>query len=476
MTRAALASFDGVQRRFTVRGEAGGVTVVDDYGHHPAEVKATLLGAREAFRRRVVCLFQPHRYTRTRDLHDEFATAFNDADVLLLTDIYAAGEEPMPGVTPGALVEAIRGLRPQGRHLRRPRAGLAAAARARLRPGDLVLTLGAGDITAGRPRAARPAEGWGAAVADWRDEVAGPPARRGAAATSRSPRAPPSGWAARPTSWSARPIPSDLAALLRAVRDARGAAHRAGRRRQHAGGRPRACAAWCCASRPTSARSAARARTLLLPAGAPIARLMARAHALGLVGAEFIAGIPGTLGGATAMNAGTRQGELAEVLTRVELATAEGTGFVPAASLGLAYRHSELPPGAVVTRVEVRAAPRRRGRPAAPPWRPTWRGGGRTQPLTQPSFGSTFANPPGHFAGRLIEAVGLKGHRVGGAMWSDVHANFLVNLGGATAADVLALMRAGAARVAERFGVELRPEVRLLGEFAPGCRTARATS
>ncbi|HET9553625.1 MAG TPA: UDP-N-acetylmuramate--L-alanine ligase, partial [Anaeromyxobacteraceae bacterium] len=86
-TRAALASFQGVQRRFTVKGERGGVTVVDDYGHHPAEVKATLLGAREAFHRRVVCVFQPHRYTRTRDLLHEFATAFNDADVLLVTDV-----------------------------------------------------------------------------------------------------------------------------------------------------------------------------------------------------------------------------------------------------------------------------------------------------------------------------------------------------------------------------------------------------
>ena len=150
VTRAALASFQGVQRRFTVRGEAGGVTVVDDYGHHPAEVKATLLGAREAYRRRIVCLFQPHRYSRTRDLHAEFATAFNDADVLLLTDIYAAGEEPLPGVTPGALVDAIRACGHKDATWV-GRSGLAAAARARVRPGDLVLTLGAGDITAAGP-------------------------------------------------------------------------------------------------------------------------------------------------------------------------------------------------------------------------------------------------------------------------------------------------------------------------------------
>ena len=150
VTRAALASFQGVQRRFTVRGEVAGITVVDDYGHHPAEVKATLLGAREGFHRRVVCLFQPHRYTRTRDLMAEFATAFNDADVLLLTDIYAAGEDPIPGATAPALADAIRACGHRDVSYV-PRAQLARTARERVRSGDLVLTLGAGDITAVGP-------------------------------------------------------------------------------------------------------------------------------------------------------------------------------------------------------------------------------------------------------------------------------------------------------------------------------------
>ena len=150
VTREALATFQGVQRRFTVRGERGGVTVVDDYGHHPAEVRATLRGAREAFGRRVVCVFQPHRYTRTRDLLEEFPTAFNDADVLLVTDVYAAGEEPIPGISGASLVEGIRACGHKDvTHV--PRAGLAAAARARVRPGDVVITLGAGDVTAAGP-------------------------------------------------------------------------------------------------------------------------------------------------------------------------------------------------------------------------------------------------------------------------------------------------------------------------------------
>lgn len=150
VTRGALATFQGVQRRFTVRGEVNGVTVVDDYGHHPAEVKATLLGAREAFKRRVVCCFQPHRYTRTRDLLAEFATAFNDADVLLLTDVYAAGEEPIAGADAAHLAEAIRACGHRDVSVV-PRAELARTARERVRAGDIVLTLGAGDVTAAGP-------------------------------------------------------------------------------------------------------------------------------------------------------------------------------------------------------------------------------------------------------------------------------------------------------------------------------------
>ncbi len=209
---------------------------------------------------------------------------------------------------------------------------------------------------------------------------------------------------------------------------------------------------------------AAQGDLLTLQAGAPIARLPARGHALGLVGAEFLAGIPGTLGGAVTMNAGTPAGEVGDLLVSAELATADGVGSVPAAALGLGYRQSRLPPGAVVTRLTCRLRPgdvaasraameadlaRRRA----------------TQPLTQPTFGSTYRNPPGRFAGQLLEAVGLKGHRVGNAMWSDVHANFLVNLGGATARDVLQLMKLARARVKAEFGVRLEAEVKLVGLF-----------
>jgi UDP-N-acetylmuramate--alanine ligase len=145
--REALASFEGVGRRFTVRGEARGIMVVDDYGHHPAEVRATLAGARAGFAgRRLVVAFQPHRYTRTRDLMDEFARAFNDAELVVVSDIYAAGEEPIDGVSAAALVGSMREQGHKGaRHVAR-RGDLAAAIAPELRDGDIVITLGAGDV------------------------------------------------------------------------------------------------------------------------------------------------------------------------------------------------------------------------------------------------------------------------------------------------------------------------------------------
>jgi UDP-N-acetylmuramate--alanine ligase len=144
----ALAGFAGVQRRFQVRGTAGGVTVVDDYGHHPAEVRATLAAAKAGFDCRIVTVFQPHRYTRTQHLRQEFLTAFDEADVLVVMDIYAAGEAPIPGVSASDLAEGIRAHGHRNvTYLGSDRARIAAHVCEISRPGDLVLTLGAGDVS-----------------------------------------------------------------------------------------------------------------------------------------------------------------------------------------------------------------------------------------------------------------------------------------------------------------------------------------
>jgi UDP-N-acetylmuramate--alanine ligase len=155
VVRDALASFGGVQRRFTIVGEVGGVMTVDDYGHHPAEIEATLEAARRAFGspdaygtggRRIVVAFQPHRYSRTQMLMNDFARAFNRADKVLITEIYAAGEEPIAGISGATLAENVRA---HGHHdvtFVPTRAAVTDVLEREVRPGDLVIALGAGDI------------------------------------------------------------------------------------------------------------------------------------------------------------------------------------------------------------------------------------------------------------------------------------------------------------------------------------------
>jgi UDP-N-acetylmuramate--alanine ligase len=144
--RDALAEFGGIHRRFEVCGEAGGVMVVSDYGHHPAEIRATLAAAREGFGRRIVVVFQPHRYTRTRDLFGDFLDAFDAADQLFLTDIYPAGEDPIEGVTGDVLYYALKRRGHLDVSYVPDHRGLVNAVQPQLRPGDLVVVLGAGPI------------------------------------------------------------------------------------------------------------------------------------------------------------------------------------------------------------------------------------------------------------------------------------------------------------------------------------------
>jgi UDP-N-acetylmuramate--alanine ligase len=144
----ALARFGGVARRFEFRGEQGGVTFVDDYAHLPTEVRAALAAARNGDWGRVVAVFQPHRYSRTAEVGKEFGDAFGDADVVVVTDVYGAGEAPVPGVSGRLVADAVRLSRPDVElHYVDGRSDLVAAVAGLLRSGDLCLTLGAGDLT-----------------------------------------------------------------------------------------------------------------------------------------------------------------------------------------------------------------------------------------------------------------------------------------------------------------------------------------
>jgi UDP-N-acetylmuramate--alanine ligase len=145
--RSALDSFRGVDRRFQLKGKAAGVSVIDDYGHHPTEIRATLAAARQCGFRRVHVIFQPHRFTRTRDLMDEFTTAFADADTLCLLDIYPASEKPIEGITAEVLTSRIMGAGNPGVAYAPSFADAVAKVAALAKPGDMVLTLGAGSVS-----------------------------------------------------------------------------------------------------------------------------------------------------------------------------------------------------------------------------------------------------------------------------------------------------------------------------------------
>jgi len=196
--------------------------------------------------------------------------------------------------------------------------------------------------------------------------------------------------------------------------------------------------------------------------GATNAVVLHRTRAAGLGGFEFACAIPGTTGGGVSMNAGAYGGDFSQVLERALVATASGTGWLSTAELGLTYRRSTLEHGQVVAAVQIRLVPRpqeeiratiaelQAKRKAA-------------QPTNKRTFGSVFKNPEHELtAGRLLEACGLKGHRIGGAQISPMHANFIENAGGARSADAVALMIEARRRARDQFGVELEHEVRFL--------------
>lgn len=197
--------------------------------------------------------------------------------------------------------------------------------------------------------------------------------------------------------------------------------------------------------------------------GAPLAVCLHRARTAGLGGLEFASAIPGTVGGAVWMNAGAYSAELSGILVRAYLATSTGTKWLTPGELGLRYRHSDLVHGQVVAAAELQLVKRseeeiRRTVAELQTQRK------EAQPTNRRTFGSVFKNPDHDVtAGRILEACGLRGYRVGGAQISPKHANFIENVGGASSADVVALIAEARSRARAEFGVVLEPEVELLG-------------
>jgi UDP-N-acetylmuramate dehydrogenase len=194
-------------------------------------------------------------------------------------------------------------------------------------------------------------------------------------------------------------------------------------------------------------------------------KLVTEAARRELSGLEFAEGIPGTVGGGLLMNAGAFGGEIASVVTGVDgVSSAGAETSLPQEALHFGYRHFDLPPGFIVTFVHFVLLPGDAGEIRARIEHARSRRSGG-QPLGLPNAGSIFKNPPGQYAGRLIEEAGLKGRRRGNAMISDRHANFIVNLGGASAADVRFLMEEARQAVRAGSGVTLEPEIKLVGEW-----------
>jgi UDP-N-acetylmuramate dehydrogenase len=202
---------------------------------------------------------------------------------------------------------------------------------------------------------------------------------------------------------------------------------------------------------------------LVAGGGAPLAVCLHRARAAELGGIEFVCAIPGTVGGAVWMNAGAYGGDIAGVLERALVADAKGTRWLTPAELGLRYRSSGLRHGQVVAQAELRLEPRAVADIKATVAEMQARRKD-AQPTNKRTFGSVFKNPEHELtAGRMLEACSLRGYRIGGAQISPKHANFIENAGGATSADAVALIVEARRRAREQFGVQLHPEVQLLG-------------
>jgi UDP-N-acetylmuramate dehydrogenase len=199
--------------------------------------------------------------------------------------------------------------------------------------------------------------------------------------------------------------------------------------------------------------------------GAANAVCLHRARTAGLGGFEFACAIPGTIGGGVWMNGGAYGGDFSQVLVRALVATADGTGWLSPAELGLSYRHSNLRHGQVVLQAELRLRPRPPAEIKAAV-RELNAQRKAAQPTNRRTFGSVFKNPDHDLsAGRMLEACGLKGHRIRGAQISPKHANFIENAGGARTEDALALIGEAHRRAREQYGVELVHEVQLLGHI-----------
>lgn len=466
--REALAGFAGVRRRQALLHASPALRIIEDYAHHPTEIRALLSSLRRLGR--VVAVFQPHRHSRTAQFRAEFAAALAGAARVFLLDVYAAGEAPVPGGTTADIYAEFRrsGSDLPVTYLPGNLPGTLAALRAALQAGDVLAFIGAGDID-GVARAFtlewRAAE---AREAAWNEFLLAVRPRLGAETRllEREPLA--SRTTLRvggPARVYAEPVSEDeLRTLLVAARARDLPVHLLGRGSNvivpdegvDALVLSLTHAAWQDFAPQPDGR-------VWVGAGLRLKNLCGLATKAGLQGFEFLEGIPGSVGGSLRMNAGAMGGWIFDVVESVRLMDLTGeVRVLRKEELHVDYRLCAELRDAIALGAWLRPAASAPGEDIRRQMDVYQRKRVETQPR-EPSAGCIFKNPPGTSAGRLIDEAGLKGERVGDAEVSNVHANFIINRGHATSADILTLVRRVRSRVKESRGIELEPEVLLYG-------------
>ncbi|MBI5380280.1 MAG: UDP-N-acetylmuramate dehydrogenase [Opitutae bacterium] len=466
-----LADYPGVRRRQGVLLESPALTVIEDYAHHPSEIGALLESLRRDDGGRLLVAFQPHRYSRTAQFKNDFATALARADGVYLLDVYAAGEAPIAGGTTADVFAALRALQPEAgacHHLGNE-AELFRALDRDVRPGDFVAFVGAGDID-------QMARAWLAqrvtppsAPTRWEKFSAAFAAQlsRDTKLVCEEPLAAKTtmrvGGAARVYAEPASA--EDLRILLRGAREHALPVYLLGRGSNLIV--PDEGVDGLVVALTHSAWSAFELRTdgsVWVGAGLRLKNLCGLATKAGLQGFEFLEGIPGTVGGALRMNAGAMGGWMFQVVEEVQIMDFAGDVRTwRREELAVDYRHCATLDTGIALGARLRPSTVADSEAISRQIETYRRKRHESQPR-EPSAGCVFRNPAEGSAGRLIDECGLKGARVGDAEVSPVHANFIVNRGAATAGDVLALVRRVRAEVRQRKGVELLPEVLLFGK------------
>ena len=454
----ALSSFRGARRRFEVKLRNANYTVVDDYGHHPTEIAATLQTARQFARGRVVCVFQPHRYTRTQLFRKEFGRAFSLADAVFILDIYPASELPIPGITGETIVEEIRAH--EGDRIKvfsaPDRAAAHLAAGNFLKPGDLILTLGAGNVHEIATRLAadlQTAEALREALAepDAVVKLYEPMGRH----TTLKLGGPAQFWIEPSTI-------TGLAGVIHYCRE-QGIPFKVIGRGSNLlirdGGLKGAVI------HPEGGdfdRIEVSGDTISAGAGVKFKRLAAAARNAGLGGFEWMEGIPGSVGGGLRMNAGAMGTETFDQVVSVTVLDAGGAWTEkPRKEFAVHYRSVPELSEHIAVRAVFRGVPT-----PLPEIDARLALSVHKRKLSQPiaaSAGCIFKNPAACPAGKLVEELGLKNLSVGSARVSEIHGNFIVNDGGATARDALDLIALIKAKAKAERGILMETEVQIVG-------------